>query len=156
MINQKTYPYTLHTNRELELMLTGIKPFAAFVVDRTPGFEKSDMLSDQDFDTHVASGVMSEHLRTVSTHRPDGTPIEIDRYFYALKGKEWRVEAYCLLLDLLQRGGWCPQLEWLEGKLLGYTDEQNAYHLSRAYPTNQAMAWATPSANYLDLLKPNN
>ena len=125
------YPYPLHTDRELEMMLAGTKPFAVFSHERVEGFEKCDALAGQDFETYAQSGAMSEHVRTIR-HTPSGT--DIDYYFYALPGEEWRVEAYLMLLELLDRGAWCRQLEWLEGRLLGYTDEQNEYHLARAYP----------------------
>jgi hypothetical protein len=95
------------------------------------GFEKSDALADQDFTPHVADGTFSEHVRTFRIPLPTGATVDIDYWFYALKGQEWRVEAYSLLLELLHRGAWCSQLEWLQGKLLGYTDEQNSYHLSK-------------------------
>jgi hypothetical protein len=134
MNRKEPYPYPLHTNRELEMMLAGSKPFAVFAHERVDGFEKSDVLANQDFATHIANGKLSEHVRTGERKGPGGTPIKIDYYFYALEGEEWRVASYWLLLELLHRGAWCPQLEWLEGKLLGYTDEKNRYHLSQMYP----------------------
>ena len=133
MNDKEPYPYPLHTNRELEMMLAGAKPFAAFAHERVDGFEKSDALADQDFETYVANGTLSEHVRTFERGRPDGTALNIDYYFYAVDGEAWRVEAYSLLLELLHRGAWCSHLEWLQGRLLGYTDEQNRYHLSRTY-----------------------
>ncbi|MGX9119572.1 hypothetical protein ACWTU6_23355 [Mesorhizobium sp. BHbsci] len=137
MNDKDPYPYPLHTNRELEMMLAGAKPFAVFAHERVDGFEKSDALADQDFETYVANGKLSEHVRTFERRRPDGTPVNIDYYFYALDDEEWRVGAYSLLLELLHRDAWCSQLEWLEGKLLGYTDEQNQYHLSRTYSADR-------------------
>lgn len=128
------YPYVIHTNRELELMLAGKKPLAVFAHERVDGFEKWDALADQDFDTHVAKGVFSENMRTFSCRTRDGFGFNIDYYFYTLPGEEWRVEAFCLLLKMRERRQWCAQLERLEGELLGYTDEQNDYHLSREYP----------------------
>lgn len=137
MNGKKPYPYLLHTNRELEMMLAGAKPLAMFAHERVDGFEKSDALANQDFATHVANGTLSEHLRTFEAKGPGGTRLNIDYYFYAREGEAWRVEAFSLLLELLYRGAWCPQLEWLSGKLLGYTDEQNRHHLSRTYPSDQ-------------------
>lgn len=134
MKDSAPYPYPLHTNRELEMMLAGSKPFAVFAHERVEGFEKSDALANQDFETYIANGTISEYVRTFESSRPDGAPFDIDYYFYALDGEGWRVEAYCLLLEMLHQQNWCSQLEWLQGKLLGYTDEQNKYHLSRKYP----------------------
>lgn len=139
MNRQEPYPYAPHTNRELEMMLAGEKPFAMFAHERVDGFEKADALANQDFATHVAEGTLSEHLKTFRAKGPDETMLDIDYYFYARQGEEWRVEAFSLLLELLHRGAWCPQLEWLSGKLLGYSDEQNRYHLSRTYPSDSSI-----------------
>jgi hypothetical protein len=134
MAGDEPYPYLIHTNRELELMLAGTKPFAVFAYERVEGFEKSDALAEQDFDRYVTAGTISEHIRSFERQCSDGSPYNIDYYFYALNGEEWRVEAYCLLLEMLHRRGWCSHLEWLQGTLLGYTEEQNRYHLLRTYP----------------------
>lgn len=132
-LTEESYPYSIHTNRELELMLAGKKPLAVFGHDRVEGFEKSDALAHQDFAAHLKNGPFTEHLRTYSYRRPDGQTFDVDYWFYAAKGEEWRVDAYCLLLDILHKGSWCSHLEWLQGTLLGYTQEQNRYHLSRKY-----------------------
>jgi hypothetical protein len=134
MTSDEPYPYLIHTNRELELMLAGKKPLAVFAHERVEGFKKSDALAGQDFERYVATGTISEHVRSFERQLPDGSPVSIDYYFYALPGEEWRVQAYCLLLDMLHKTGWCSHLEWVEGTLLGYTEEQNQYHLSRRYP----------------------
>lgn len=133
MIDNEPYPYLIHTNRELELMIAGKKPLAVFTHERVDGFEKSDALAEQDFSRLVANGTVSEHVRTFQSQRPDGSSVNIDHYFYTLKGEEWRVQAYCLLLNMLHNKGWCSHLEWLQGTLLGYTEEQNQYHLSRRF-----------------------
>lgn len=140
-MNDRKRTYTLHTNRELPMMLAGTKPLAVFAHERVDGFEKSDALADQDFAPHVANGTLSERVRTFQMPLWSGATLDIDYWFYTLRGEEWRVEAYSLLLDLLHhRGPWCPQLEWLEGKLLGYTDQENFDHLSRTYPDDQFVA----------------
>src|SRR4051812_18258425 len=110
MNDDEQYPYLIHTNRELELMLAGKKPFAVFARQHVDGFEKSDALSDQDFDRYVANNTISEQTRTFDMQAQDGSPVKVDYYFYAMKGEEWRVEAYCLLLDLLHNRGWCSHL----------------------------------------------
>ena len=133
-------PYVLHTNRELALMLAGKKPLAVFAHEKVDGFEKDDALANQDFAPHVAAGTFSEHVRTRTISLPSGVTVDIDYWFYTLKGEEWRVEAYWLLIDLLHHRGWCPQFEWLEGKLLGYTDQENIHHLLRTYPEDPWVA----------------
>ena len=133
-------PYVLHTNRELALMLAGKKPLAVFAHEKVDGFEKADALANQDFAPHVADGTLSEQVRTKKISLPSGVAVDIDYWFYTLKGEEWRVDAYWLLIEFLQNRGWCPQFEWLEGKLLGYTDQQNDYHLLRKYPADRWVA----------------
>lgn len=130
MAKREPYPYQIHTNRELELMLAGKKPLAVFAHERRDGFKKADALAGQDFAPYVARGMFSEHKRTLQSTLPDGTQIEVDYYFYTVSGEEWRVPAYCLLLDMLEKRGWCSHLEWLQGTLLGYTEEQNQFHQS--------------------------
>lgn len=132
-MNSEPYPYLVHTNRELELMIAGKKPLAVFAHEPAEGFEKSDALAGQDFDRYVKSGTIFEHVRTRQVEGPDRSIIRISYYFYTLKGEEWRVEAYCMLLDMLHNKGWCSHLEWLQGTLLGYTEDQNQYHLSRRF-----------------------
>lgn len=112
-------------------MIAGKKPLAVFAHERTPGFEKFDALARQDFGSYVAKGMLSERSETRQSTLPDGSRVEIDYYFYTLPNEEWRVPAYCLLLDMLDKRGWCSHLEWFQGTLLGYTEEQNQYHLSR-------------------------
>lgn len=129
------YPYEIHSHRELELMLQGKKPLAVFAHARIDGHEKSDVLGGQDFTPHVENGTFTEEVRTYVYRRQDGAAFNVDYWFYTVAEEEWRVEAYCLLLDLLLRKGtWCSELEWMQGTLLGYTEEQNKYHLSRMFP----------------------
>jgi len=70
----------------------------------------------------------------LSGKRTGGTPLDIDYYFYAREAKNggWSLS---LLLELLHRGA-SSQLEWLEGKLLGYSDEQNDIALAN-YPADR-------------------
>lgn len=139
-MNDKERPRAPHTNRELAMMLAGTKPMAVFAHEKVDGFEKSDAMADQDFAPHVADGTVSEHVKTRTISPPSGAVVDIDYWFYTLRGEEWRVEAYWLLVDFLHRRGWCPQFEWLEGKLLGYTDQENIHHLSRRYPADPWVA----------------
>lgn len=125
-----------HTNRELELMLAGTKPLAVFARERVRGFGKSDALTNQDFDTHVARGTFVEQVLTIDRALPDGRAVTIDYFFYTLPGEEWRVPAYRLLVELLSRGIWCANLERLEGTLLGYSDDENDRHLAAKFPSH--------------------
>lgn len=135
-MNDEKRPHALHTNRELAMMLAGAKPLAVFAHEKVDGFEKSDALANQDFAPLVADGTLSEQVKTRTISLPSGATVDIDYWFYTLKGEEWRVEAYWLLIDFLHHRRWCPQFEWLQGKLLGYTDQENTHHLLRTYPAD--------------------
>ena len=139
-MNNKERPYVLHTNRELEMMLAGNKPLAVFAHEKVDGFEKSAALANQDFAPHVADGTLSEQVKTRTIFLPSGAPVDIDYWFYTLRGEEWRVEAYWLLVNFRNSRGWCPQFEWLEGKLLGYADQENIHHLLRTDPADPWVA----------------
>jgi len=117
--------YEVHTNRELEFMLKGIKPLAYFhdmIVD------DYDMREDEELERQVASGTFVKHeLREVwepydfNGHLVKGAWSR----FYALKSEAWRIPAFILLKKLRGKHGWSDALERMEGSLLGYTDEQN-------------------------------
>lgn len=131
------YPYANHTNNELQLMLDGTKPLAVFAVDNVKNkmtFTLSMAQSDQDFETHVASGFL--HLDTMQlseVREHDGVELVFDYYAYTLQGEEWRAKAYFELIRMMKHVHWCANLERLEGTLLGYTDEQNDYHIKKAF-----------------------
>jgi hypothetical protein len=116
--------YDSHTDHELELMLAGKKPLAAFSDDDPPEFEP-----------HVASGriIRREHVtvptdgKAVTERRPGGVPW----VFYALPGHEWRIEAMILLLKTAEVTGWNEGFERMEGSLLGYEDWENDLHLKQ-------------------------
>ena len=130
-----SYPYLIHTNRELSLMLKGQKPMAVFAHQKVEGFTKANALSHQDFTTHVASGLFAEHCRTLELGGPSATAVTVDYYFYTATGHDWRANAYWQVISTLHSGrGWCAALERLEGELLGYTDAQNDYHIAQMFP----------------------
>lgn len=117
-------PYLVHTNRELGLMLRGIKPLAVF-----GWVEGSEIGSVQRylrmFDRHVALGSFVRHERVRPV--PQLPHLLYVRIFYALPGQEWRVEAYEELLR--SPGRWTAARERRLGELLGYEDWQNDVHL---------------------------
>lgn len=112
-------PYTLHTGRELTLMRSGMKPLAAFT-DDMPDVVGNGIVPESIFEPYVATGqiVRRQVIRTVH-----GRPCR--DVLYALSAESWRIDAYLLVLDLAGREGWSPILERMQGRLLGYTDEQN-------------------------------
>lgn len=136
MTEFEPYPYELHNGRELEMMLAGDKPLAVFVQD--PLIEKADALGQQNMSAHVESGALHESTRTYPFRSDDGQEYEVRYWLYASAAEAWRIPAYYLLLDMQHHwGSWSPELECLQGTLLGYTDAQNRYHLSRTYSRQQ-------------------
>ena len=45
--------------------------------------------------------------------------------YVALRGEEWRIEAFILLRGVMEKPGWNEALERFEGSLLGHEDWQN-------------------------------
>jgi hypothetical protein len=118
-------PYLVHTNRELGLMLRGIKPLAYFmdIVGREP---EICIRYWRMFDRHVASGRLVK--REIIEVLPDTLPPECRRLFYALPGHGWRIDAMLLLLnEPIARS---EDRERRFGGLLGYEEWQNDYWLT--------------------------
>jgi hypothetical protein len=116
-------PYLVHTNRELGLMLRGVKPLAYFM--EVVGHEPDLCLRYwRMFDRHVALGHLTK--REVF-ETPSGLP-ECRRLFYALPGHEWRIDAMLVLVN--ERGEWSDDRERRFGELLGYEAWQNDYWLA--------------------------
>src|SRR5579871_2398410 len=92
-------PYLVHTNRELGLMLSGIKPLAYFadVAGREP---EICIRYWRMFDRHVAAGRLVR--REMIEALPGRPELQGRRLFYALPGHEWRVDA---MLALLKEAG---------------------------------------------------
>lgn len=121
------YPYTLHTNRELRLMLDGLKPMSVFVDDAAPQQLPSTLFPEAKFDAFVLAGrfIKAERSETLS-----GNPERaVRRVFYTLPGETWRVKAYELMLETARKSGWNEGFERMEGSLLGYSVEENDIHV---------------------------
>ncbi len=128
-------PYLVHTNYELALMLDGVKPLAKFYLEYPS--EPNEWLPEALFEPHVQSGVL---VKRVMADEPFDKPIRlldgrmsdgVRQIFYARRGEEWRIDAHLLVWRQLDYGPWNETLERLEGSLLGYTDEQNAWWSAR-------------------------
>jgi len=123
-------PYIIHTNRELGLMLRGMKPLAFFMEDysRTPD---SLLRYFRMFDRHVALGRFIKHEHPV----PNALDWKVYYILYALPGEEWRIQR---MIDLRERPEpWSDEREREFGMLLGYEDWMNDVWLSR-YQTKRA------------------
>lgn len=117
-------PYEVHTGRELRLMLEGTKPLAVFCDAYSPIVDPWIFPEDV-FDAHVASGhmVMRDFVELSAKSLP--YPYKgFRRLLYALRGEEWRIDAYLDLWRMAEEIGWTEELERQEGSLLGYKDWQ--------------------------------
>jgi hypothetical protein len=114
-----------HNGRELELMLSGEKPFAIFS-EWILAEEPSTIAVD--FSEAVRKDLMVEKVieeRWTAAKEVQGVRRQGTRQFlYALRGQEWRIEAYLHLTGALERGPWNEQLEGILCRLLGYTEEE--------------------------------
>jgi hypothetical protein len=120
----KALPYQVHTNRELGLMLRGVKPLAAFA-DYEGHFPEVVLRYLRMFDRHVAAGRFVR--RDLIIDKELG---QLRCVYFALPKEEWRIQA---MIDLRARPGkWTREMEREEGELLGYTTEQNEIWLSRS------------------------
>lgn len=115
--------YDIHTNRELGMMLRGVKPLAVFS-DGYDHFPDAVVRYARMFDRHVALGrlVRRDYVELWGKH---ATHVIL----FATPSEEWRIDA---MLDLRQHlGDWNIERERLQGALLGYTDEQNEVWIAR-------------------------
>jgi hypothetical protein len=124
--------YEIHTDRELEFMLKGIKPLAYF---HDMIFDDHDMWEpDEEFEQQVELGTFVKHevRELCEPHMFDGHLVKGDwSRFYALRDEAWRIPAFMLLKRLMRKHPWSDAFERIEGTLLGYTDEQNDEWLAK-------------------------
>src|SRR6266404_6266435 len=141
-------PYTVHTGRELAMMLAGTKPLAAFV-DDDPSLHGAYVIPEREFEPHVASGriIKREQLVPPSADAPvvHGQRIGGRRVLYGLPGQQWRIDAYLLLYETAEKSGWNEDLERMEGTLLGYEGWQNELNIERKFRSTKSEESATPA-----------
>ena len=108
-----------HEGRELELMISGIKPLSMFVDEISPDFAT---FPEQQFDSLVSRGKLVKSVSIETLPGPDGREHKIRRVLYALPEEEWRIRATLLVHDLYRSlsPGWRPDLDRVIGLLLGY------------------------------------
>ena len=127
-------PYEIHTNRELEFMLSRGKPLAHFS-DAYPAEPDEEIIPELAFAPHVAEGkfVMREFVLPLQEPAPTGHPDVrgIRHVFYARSAEAWRIDAYIMMLAAAAKAGWSEGFERLEGSLLGYEEWQTDLHLER-------------------------
>lgn len=119
--------YEIHTGRELELMLSGRKPFAVMSDLILEGCENTEIA--EPFEPYVRSGQLIKHedIERWDDHPKSDRQKILGRVtrLYAVPGEEWRIPAYLLLRRVSDKGRWNDALERQLGSLLGYTDDQN-------------------------------
>jgi hypothetical protein len=115
-------PYKVHTNRELVMMLAGMKPLAAFVSESNADDE---FIPERMFDPYVKSGRFLKHEHVESRVGRGGREFKLRRVLYAQPDQQWRIPAYLLLWKTSAKSGWNEGFERMEGSLLGYEDWQN-------------------------------
>ncbi len=121
-------PYQIHTNRELALMLDGMKPLAAFS-EEYPSSTDESVIPEQLFDRYVADGLFLKR-EYVETEILKG--YRTRRILYARSDEAWRIDAYILLWHTAKVTGWNESLERMEGFLLGYEEWQTDAYVRAA------------------------
>jgi len=118
-------PYEVHTNRELGLMLAGVKPLAMFV-DSKDCFPDVVLRYLRMFDRHVRADrfIRRDHVSESSTSAAHIT----HRILFALPSETWRIDE---MINLKASSTWTDQHERREGELLGYHDWMNDYWIAR-------------------------
>ncbi len=119
-------PYKIHTNRELVLMIKGSKPLAVFS-DYIPS-SSVNAIPEAFFEPYVEKGlfIKREYVSQVKQ-------LNVRTVLYAQKSEEWRINAYILLKEISEKVAWNEGFERMEGKLLGYTNEQIEIYISNFY-----------------------
>ena len=116
---ERSVGYQLHTNRELKLMIVGMKPFSVFSYLE---YEDVDVYNGQKFD---------EYEETIHSRL-----YKIGEKMYDLKFLDdewWRTEAFIAIERIREYKGNSEGLELLEGELLGYTKEQNIEYIDKFF-----------------------
>jgi hypothetical protein len=141
-------PYEVHTNRELEFMLTRGKPLAHFS-DVYPAEPNEYIVPEQSFAPYVSDGTFEkrEFVELLTEPAPAASPhIRGTRHvLYAKRAEAWRIDAYVAMLSAAAKAGWSEGFERLEGTLLGYAEWQIDVHLERlrASPHAKNFPWLT-------------
>lgn len=122
-----------HTGRELDLMLSGKKPLAAFCAE-VGELPWEELIPEEAFAPHVQSGRVLRQDFEVSSTTSAGGRVVLRYVLYALPGQEARFELMrALKLALHSGAGWNETCERVEGALLGYSDEENDAHCARIF-----------------------
>lgn len=119
---------SIHTGRELELMLAGKKPLAVFYAEISELPDEA-FIPEDSFAPYVQGGlfVRSEIVEVEGFVEKLGRRAEIKYVFFARASEAWRIEAMLIVRKSFKNAKWRwnEALERIEGTLLGYTEEEN-------------------------------
>ena len=137
-----------HTNRELELMLSGKKPLAIFS-DEISVYPDEMIFPESMFQPYIDSGVFIKDVFTIETKEviPSLQRFAVIQYVaYAIQNEQWRIAAY-RQLDMIRH--LYPHtfkdegFERYECALLGYSDDEtNAWLKHNADMKNKFLGTA--------------
>ena len=108
---QDKLSYKIHTNRELSLMISGRKDFAVFTKQVGENF---DVYNGQKFGEF--RNIISTKIYLYKENK---------YYFKYLSEAKWKLEAYIVLIKTRDLYGNSLHLEFIEGSILGYSDQEN-------------------------------
>ena len=108
---QDKLSYRIHTNRELSLMISGRKDFAVFAKKIGENF---DVFNGQKFGKYRNIIFSKKYLYKDNIY-----------YFKYLSKSNWKLESYILLIKTRDLYGNSQHLEFIEGNILGYSDQEN-------------------------------
>jgi hypothetical protein len=139
-------PYPVHTGRELELMLAGVKPLAVFYHSH-PDEPSERIIPENAFKPYVDAGKFEKReFVTFLDTPPPATHRHVKGIrwvLYALPEENWRIDAFLELKAEADVRGWSEEFERREGFLYGYEDWQmDAWiaHLLRS-PEAEIFPW---------------
>ena len=115
-----------HTNRELELMLSGSKPLAMFYA-LTSELPDEELIPENLFSPHVANGIIIRREALISDlfNQKSNHETTIKYVFFALKNEDWRINAMLLSKEQHAKTNlWNETCERIECALLGYSDDE--------------------------------
>jgi hypothetical protein len=117
-------PYKLHTNRELSMMLAGLKPLAYFS-EQYPVDSARQILGLDRFASHVKSGRFLMREYTLLRNHSKESANSLYVVLLALPQESWRIDAFILLQTTAETTDWNEGFERMMGSLLGYEEWQN-------------------------------
>lgn len=130
-------PYTVHTNRELVMMLAGTKPLAVFSDTHPSTLPPFEVIPEDVYAPYVEAGRLVRRELIVMPSNPI-RELAMRIVCYALPTETWRIDAYLLLHQQGDKFGWSETCERMEGTLFGYTDEQIDMYIEMIYQRNVA------------------